>query len=62
MNHDALSHSMSTFREWEAAVPFSGRLNVSFAAAPDASTYTEKTGQLIQQKNRKFAASRSDEN
>jgi hypothetical protein len=36
MTPDALNRSVSTFQDWEATVPFSGRLNVSFAAAPDA--------------------------
>jgi len=36
MSPDALNGSVSTFQDWEATVPFSGQLDVIFAAAPDA--------------------------
>src|SRR5258707_6518548 len=59
---DASKHSISTFHDWEAGVPFSGRrFHASFFAPLNAPLWTVRAGQLIRQKTRRLAASRSSE-
>lgn len=50
--------SMRTFHNWEAAVPFPGRLHAVFSAPVSALSWTEKAaGQFVMQKTRMGAAS-----